>query len=208
MALYCETAPHATTRPRSAQSRERCLERSATDVVEVHVDAVSQGLAGRDLAIVERLVEADLLEPGHLLGAPGAADHLAALELGDLPGGRADRARGARDEHRLAGLDAPDVQQPDIGREARHPEHAERRRDRSHGGVDAHQAAAVGECELAPAEVVADPTPLRETLVTRGDDLPDRTARHRLAEPERRHVRSARRSSARACTDRRRRTRS
>ena len=112
-----------------AQRRERHLERRAADVVEVQVDALAQRLARVGLAVVERLVEPELLQPRDLLGRAGAADHAAALQLRDLPGEGADRARCTGDVDRLPRLRPADVEQPDLRRQAGHPEHAERRRD-------------------------------------------------------------------------------
>ena len=93
------------------QRADRGLERGAADVVEVDVDPVAEQLARIRVVVVEGDVEAELLEPGHLLGRAGAPDHAAALQLRDLAHDRTDGARGARDEDRLPLLRPADLEQ-------------------------------------------------------------------------------------------------
>ena len=130
---------------------------------------VAQRLARRNLVVVERVVEAELAQPGDLLGRARAADHPAALQLRDLTDDGADRAGRAGDEHRLALLRPADVEQPDVRGQARHPEHTEPRRDGRERGVEGEETASVRERQLPPAEVVHDPRSLREAAVARGD---------------------------------------
>ena len=76
--------------------------------------------------MVDGGVEAELAgEHGALLVAPGNADDPAARELRQLPDDMADRSAGGRDDHRLPGLWAADVEQAEVGGEAVGPEGAE-----------------------------------------------------------------------------------
>src|SRR6187455_2638503 len=88
-----------------AKRADRSLEVVAADVVEVDVDAVrsdfGEGAPRALLAIVERLVEAELANPGDLLRRPGAPDHAAAGDAGHLAGCAADGTGSPRDEHGL-----------------------------------------------------------------------------------------------------------
>ena len=94
----------------------------------------------------------------------GAADHAQPLQPRDLHRGAADRARRAGDVDRLAFLHLPDHLEPDPGREARHPEHAERGRRRRDGGVELAQPLARDHALLAPAELRDDPVALGEAV--------------------------------------------
>ncbi len=140
--------------------------------------------------VVEGRVEPELLEPGELRGAPGAADHACASPTGELSGEAPDRARRARDEHRLALLHAADVVDPDERRQPRHAEHSKGCRERRRRGVERPSPRRVDESRLAPAEVVDDPGALGERLGRRRDDLADSAPGQRLAQRERRHVRT------------------
>src|SRR6185295_5329520 len=108
----------------AVERADRGLQRLAANVVEVDVDPVRRELAKclprTSLVVVEGLVEPELLEPGELRGAPGAADHACASPTGELSREAPDRARRARDEHRLALLHAADVVDPDERRQPRH----------------------------------------------------------------------------------------
>ena len=75
------------------------------------------------LVIDGRVKACDLGQPAALVLAARDADHAAALDLGDLPDHRADRAGRRRDDHRLACLRLGNVHQPEI---RRHPGCAER----------------------------------------------------------------------------------
>jgi hypothetical protein len=180
--------------PVPLERSDRRLERLAADVVEVHVDAVgrevAQRRARRRLVVVEARVEAELLEPGELLGAPGAADHPRPAQPRELSGEAADGPRRARDEDRVAVLHLRDVGDADEGGETWHAEHAERGRERRDGRVDRAGPRRVDERRLTPAEVVPDPCPLRQRVARGRDDLPDGAARERLTDGERRHVRA------------------
>ena len=92
-------------------SRSDRVEHRPADVVEVDVDAVRAGRPQRRsrscALVVHAGVEAQLLDDVAALRlAAGDADGPAALDLGDLADDRADRARGRRDDHRLARLAA------------------------------------------------------------------------------------------------------
>ncbi len=145
---------------------------------------------GTLLAVVERLVEAQLANPGELLRRARAADDAAAGYPRHLAGRASHRTRSARDEHGLALLGLAEDEEPVPGRETGHAEDAERGRDRRDGRIEPSQGGAVGERPLAPAELVQDPLTFRVPRVARDGDTPDRTAGHRLAERERRDVRA------------------
>src|SRR5205085_903620 len=105
---------------------EHRVEDLPADIVEVDVNALravlSQG--GRDVLtlVVDRRVEAEVLDHmSALLRAARDPDDAAAPQLGDLPGHAADRAGGARDYDRLAGLRLADPVQPEV---CGHPGHA------------------------------------------------------------------------------------
>ena len=71
-------------------------------------------------------VEAEFVgEPGAFLGTAGCAHDPTTRDLCDLTRNRAYGAGGAGNEHRLAGTRTSDIEHPEIGREARNPEHAE-----------------------------------------------------------------------------------
>ena len=97
-----------TTRPNAASVSGLLRERVAADGVEDDVDALSPGQPGDRLHIVfggevDRLVGA---ERAHEVVVAGARrrDHPRADRLGDLDRDRADAARAAVDEDRLADL--------------------------------------------------------------------------------------------------------
>ena len=150
----------------------------------------ASGLARALLPVVEDGVESEVAQPLELLLGPGAPDDAAARDCGHLAGGAAHGARRARYEHRLALLRQPEREHPVPGGEARHPENAERGRERGCRGVEAPQGRAVGECPLAPAELMEHPLALRVPRVAGRGDATDRAARHRLAQRERRDVRA------------------
>ena len=119
----------------------------------------AQRLPGLGLVVVEGLVESELTEPRDLLRRARAADHAAAPQLRHLADERARPHPRRPRRTGLALLGPADLEQPDPRRQPRHPEHAERGRDRRERGIDVLQAAAVGERQLPPAEPVRDPVP-------------------------------------------------
>ena len=150
---------------------------------------LTQAVLRRRRRVVEDTVETELLEPGDLLGRARAPDHARPAAARELGGNAAHGTGGTRHEHRFAGGHLADVDDADVGRQPRHPQHAERCRDGCSPRVYGPQAAPIGDGDLTPPEVVHHPGADRPVVVPRGDDLPDRTAREWLAERERRHVR-------------------
>ena len=84
-------------------------------VVEIHIqvpDVLLKVRGKRRALVVERLVDAELpLEPRDLLGRACERDHARALDFAELAHGGAYRARRARDDERLAGLELSNVEQ-------------------------------------------------------------------------------------------------
>ena len=111
--LYCEIIPQTTTLP--PQRMFRSAASSVAHVVDVDVDAVREAALERGgevglRLVVERVVEAELgLQKIDLLVGAGAADHVAAGDLGELPGDLPDGARRGRYEHEVASLRPPDL---------------------------------------------------------------------------------------------------
>ncbi len=105
------------------------VEDLAADVVEEDVDVVGRVLAqvGEDvvLLVVDRGVEPELLQQRDLLRAAGDPDGARALDLRDLPNDGADGPGRAGDQHGVAFLQAPDLEQPEVRGQAGHPERAE-----------------------------------------------------------------------------------
>ena len=80
--------------------------------------------------VVDRVIEPQLLRHEAALVRPaGDPDHLAALELADLPHDLPDAAGGSAHHQRLARLGLADVQQAEIGRRPHHAKGAEGLRD-------------------------------------------------------------------------------
>ena len=112
------------------EHRDHGIGDRAADVVEVDVDALGAQLAQLfDVvlggAIVERAVEAQLVDDiASFFVVSRNAHGAATFDLGDLADDRADGPGRARDEDGLARLGRADVEQAEIGREARHAQHA------------------------------------------------------------------------------------
>ena len=167
----------------------------AADVLEVDVDAVRGG--GLELrapvlgTVVDGRVEAELLgEDRALLGPAGDADDAGAVALGELPGDRADRAGGGRDDDGLTLLGLADFLHPDPGRE---PGHAERAEVEAGGDpLDLRhplQRRGVGGDEvLGPAGQPLDQLPLLVVGVLGLDHPTEPERAHRLADLHRRQV--------------------
>src|SRR5205085_2851854 len=106
------------------------VEYLAADVVEVHVDPLRTPIAKRrgDVLglVVDGGVEAQVLDyVAALVRAAGDPHRASPLELCDLADHAADGARGAGDDHGLALGWLPDVEQPEVGGHARHPQRAD-----------------------------------------------------------------------------------
>src|SRR5690606_29141232 len=115
--------------PLAPDAGERCIESVAPHIVHEDVDAVGAefGKTPPDLfrLVVDAGIEPEILgDPAAFLGAAGDPDDAAALDPGELPGGGAHGAGGARYHHRLAALAFTDVEEAEIGGEPRDAEHA------------------------------------------------------------------------------------
>ena len=136
---------------------QRRFQVGAADVFKVDVDTVRAQAAdffnqGGRFFVVQGFVDAgDVPQPLHLGCRAGAAYHAAAFDLGDLAYHHADGTGGARNEHRFAFARLADVEQPDVGRQARHAHGAEVGLQRYALRLDLGQVAAVGNVALAPA---------------------------------------------------------
>jgi len=134
--------------------------------------------------LFERGVEAVLLfQQLDLLVRARAADHPSgALQFGDLTDLAADRARGARDEDRVALLDLREPGQPDVRGEAGDAEHTQvggqRRQVRVHLLSDRRVEYGV----VAPAEGVYHVVAGGEAFGVGCQDAADRGAVHRPAD--------------------------
>ena len=102
----------------------------AADVVEVDVNTLGamflQGGANILRFVVNSGVEAEVLcEIAAFLRASGDANHVAALDPGDLTYHHADRARSAGDDYGLSCLRLAYIQQSEIGGHAGHAERSQ-----------------------------------------------------------------------------------
>ena len=160
----------------------------AADVFEIHVEAFGRrgfqsGAQGLSL-IVDHGVEArDVAQPGGLVVGAGGPDHITAFDLGDLGGDRTDGAGGGGDEHLLAVLQPPGLQQAAVSGQPRAAQgvhvHAERQ---VRVGPDDAEAAPVADEALAHARAVPHDVAPREFGVARGDHPADAAADQRLAQ--------------------------
>ena len=140
----------------------------------------AQGLGQRLRLVVDHRVEAgDVAQPGGLLVRAGRADHVAALDLGDLGGDRAHRAGGGGDEHLLAVLQRARFQQAAIGGDPGAAErvHIDAERQVGVGAQHAH-ARAVAEEAVAEAAAVADDVAVLELGVAALNHAADAAAEH------------------------------
>ena len=83
--------------------------------------SLSKALCNISLLVVERVVEANALQPAALIVGAGKPDDVAALDLGDLPDEAANRPSSAGDDDSLAGLGLADLEEAEVGRVAGHP---------------------------------------------------------------------------------------
>jgi hypothetical protein len=137
--------------------------------------------AGRvDLKRVEQIV--DLARPA------GRADHLVALELGDLAHGGADPARRRRDEHYIAVLQTRALEQPHIGGKPGHAGETEIRLLGQYAAIALLQCAGGGVEHFAPAQPRPDDVARLEAGIVGRQHFANRRALHRRVKFERRHV--------------------
>ncbi len=156
------------------QIHHRRVMGDAADIVEEHIDArgrVHGDRGGERVGVLAGVIDAGiesqlLCHIGELVRGAGRTDDPAALELGDLAGHLADRARSGRDQHGFARLRPADRLEREIGRGARHAEHAEQERERQIAKLRAVDAldglcrhdrvflpAGMGEHDIARSEV-------------------------------------------------------
>jgi len=171
------------------------VERLAADVVERDVDPVGAQVAEARhhvlAAVVDDRVEPGLVaQPRAFLVAPGDADHAAAADLRDLRGNAAGRTRGARDDDGLALARLADVEQAEVGGQARHAEAPERVGQVAALGHASQARDAVGSDDriVLPAEEAVGVVARLPLAVLRCNDLPDGARAHHLADCDRRHV--------------------
>ena len=116
-------------------------------------------------------------------GRAGAADDLGSDHLGQLPGNRADGARGRRHIKRLARGWSPQLESPDIGGETGHSEHRDGVGDRAEFRVDNGEPPASGdEAVLLPGQKTPHDVAFAESWVGGFVHDPDHPNRHRLAD--------------------------
>src|SRR5581483_4848922 len=173
--------------------RQHGVEHLAADVLEVDVDALRTGLAKLPGEVAGLVVDAGV-EPqlvgdvAALFGSAGDSDRAAALDLGDLSDHRADGSGCRRDDHRLAGLGLADLEQAEVGSQARHAEPADPAREGGEAGVDLDDALAVGDGIFLHAEQAAHRIAGLERRVVRLLDEAGGIGAHHLAQPYRRNV--------------------
>jgi hypothetical protein len=125
----------------SIEAHQGRVQHLSAHVVEIDVDSVrrgrSDGLVDRLVLVIDDDVGPELLlDIGALLGTARDANDPASGDLPDLHRDAADRARRRRDHHRIAFLRSADVEQPEVGGEARHAEAAHLLLERGEIGVD------------------------------------------------------------------------
>ena len=143
----------------------------------------------RAVVVVERGVEAELQQPGHLLRGAGAADDAGGAHgLGDLAHQGADGAGGAGDEDDVAGLEVGDLEQAGVGGQAGHAQRAEESRRGGQIGAGRGGGAGVEHGVFTPAQGMHDGVAHLAVRGTGGDDLADGAAVERGVQGERRGV--------------------
>jgi hypothetical protein len=94
-----------------------------------------------------------VLDEAALVCTASNPDGQRSLDPRDLADERSDGPAGRRDHDGLALLRTTDVQEPRIGGEARHPQHAECSGDRIEAGIQFGKPCAVGHDMRQPAEL-------------------------------------------------------
>src|SRR5262249_36534449 len=113
------------------------------------------------------------LDMAAFIGAAGDAAAASAGSLRELAGDRPYGARGGRHQDGLATLRSPDLAQADIGREPRHAEYAERRRQRRLARIEFQQSLGWHRAEELPAVTAISVIALAEAGIPRANDLAD-----------------------------------
>jgi hypothetical protein len=167
----------------SIEAHQGRVQHLAAHVVEIHVDTVrrgrSEGLCNGLVLVVDDDVGPELLlDIGALLGPARDADDPTSRDLPDLHCDAADGARRRRDHHRIAFLRPADVEQTEVGGEARHAEAAHLLLERREIGVDRAQHA-TAHCDFVLRTCEA------ERVVAHRE--PRETARHDSPHSERTH---------------------
>ena len=174
-------------RPKSLRTREDGVLHFAADILEINVDTFATRLIERGAeigaAMVERCIETELvLDVAALVGPAGDTDDPRTVALRKLTGHGANRARCGRHDDGLAGFRLADIGEADIGGHARHPQNAERGRDRRLLRVELQEAIARHCAVELPAITAHRVVAFAETGVVRVRDLADDTALDDLAD--------------------------
>ena len=168
--------------------------------------ASREQLGDRAVVVVERGVEAELVDEQRdlLRRARAADDRVRRGSLAIWPASEPTAPAAPETKTTSPSLQLGDVEQPDVGGQARHPEHAEVAQCAGAAPVSTARHAPGAERPRARASRrrAARASPSATPVGPRRDDLADRAALQRRAELERRRRRTSRRSSARACTGR------
>ena len=138
--------------------------------------------------VVQALVEAQAQHVRALVRPAGDAHRPCAMQLGDLPHQRPDRAGGGGDHHGLPGLGLADVEHPAIGSHARHPQDAQRGGRRRRAGRHVAQALHGQGGVFLPAGLGHHQVPGGEAFGTGLHDLADGAADHDGADLDRGRV--------------------
>ena len=140
--------------------------------------------------VVDRSVEAGLVgQPAAFLLPAGDADDAAALDLGDLPGDRAGRARRAGNDDGFACDRPAHVEQAEVGGDAGHPEHAHRQFERRSGGQLVELALGVHRDIVLPAGEAGHDVADRVVGIVRRHDPARAERANDLADLDRRQIR-------------------
>ena len=144
------------------EQREHRVPHGTADVLEIDVDAVRArgGEAFGEIRrpVIDRGVEPQLVRHERQFAlARRDADRLRPPDARDLADDRADRPARGGDDHRLARLRTADIAEAGIGREPRHPEHAECGRRQRDARIDAAQS----RCRRTPKTAATPRWPVR-----------------------------------------------
>src|SRR5690606_5790314 len=170
------------------------IEDLAADVLVIDVDALAtlacQFLREARLAMVDAGIETQGLDGmAAFFLTTGDTYHMAALELADLAHGCANRPGGGGHYQGFAGLRLTDVQQPHVGSEARHPEHAQRMGRRFHVAGELEQTIAIGHRIVLPAIAAEHPVAWLVIRMTGFGDPAYGAADHHITDRHRWRVR-------------------
>jgi hypothetical protein len=105
-------------------SRESQVQDIAADVVKVHVnEALGGGAEVLDeawrLVVQRNVIPEFILQPFALVVCAGQTENGAAMEFGNLAYDTAGGSCGSRDDYKVSRLDLTDVENAEVGRQAR-----------------------------------------------------------------------------------------